>query len=217
MPHREDNAVCLNCQFNFKGNFCPQSAHEHRIDNDFHQLWLWITNTLSVFNFNFSHEDNRIAWPLGNSFGPEYKRTTLLISIDCNFSNDHYSIGNVETFKFTIRNLLNNAIKFSPIGSKIEIKIIENGNVGKVSIQDFGIGMDHKRIEKIISGEFQYSELGTNAEKGSGIGLALCNELLQKQGWKLNIESLIGIGTEIHLILPINNSKNLEKGKFQVN
>lgn len=192
-------------------------SHFVNIKENLDNILIWATanlkdpenNPQELFNIN---EHLHEAVSLFNS-----KIKQKDISIECNFSNDHYSIGNVETFKFTIRNLLNNAIKFSPIGSKIEIKIIENGNVGKVSIQDFGIGMDHKRIEKIISGEFQYSELGTNAEKGSGIGLALCNELLQKQGWKLNIESLIGIGTEIHLILPINNSKNLEKGKFLVN
>ncbi len=119
---------------------------------------------------------------------------------------DYFTMGNAETFNFAMRNLLNNAIKFSPTDSVIEIKISKNGNTGRVSLYDQGIGMDSNKIDRINSGEYHHSEVGTNQEKGSGIGLALCKELLKKQGWILRVDSLLGKGTEMQLILPLQKS-----------
>lgn len=119
---------------------------------------------------------------------------------------DYFNMGNAETFNFAMRNLLNNAIKFSHTDSVIEIKISKNGNTGRVSVYDQGIGMDSNKIDRINSGEYHHSEVGTNHEKGSGIGLALCKELLKKQGWILRVDSSLGKGTEMQLILPLQKS-----------
>ncbi len=113
-----------------------------------------------------------------------------LVSWDCAVLADQ------EMLKIIIRNLLANAIKFSPEQTSIKITA-EHLSEDKlqVSVEDQGVGMDQEEIKKLLQVQSHFSKLGTHNEKGSGLGLLLCKELVEKQGGKLKVSSKKGEGS----------------------
>jgi len=106
-----------------------------------------------------------------------------------------------------IRNLLMNAIKFSYEGSQIKVSLKDcemQESCYILSIQDQGVGMQEETIAKIMSNGVSSSTAGTKGEKGSGLGLLLCKEYIEKMGGRLFIESKINEGTTISFTIPKN-------------
>lgn len=98
-----------------------------------------------------------------------------------------------DRLNFIIRNLISNAIKYTPIDGKIQIHYKqESGN--KISITDSGIGMEQAKLDKLFSGRI-VSKLGTKGEKGSGIGLLLCKEFAHNLGATLEVISKVNEGS----------------------
>lgn len=102
-----------------------------------------------------------------------------------------------------LRNVISNAVKFTPTKGLIKIDIITQASQSIVSIRDSGVGIKHEQINEVLN--YPISKDGTNQEKGSGIGLTLCKELMEKQGGSLTISSEAGNGTEIILKFPFIN------------
>ena len=101
-----------------------------------------------------------------------------------------------------IRNLLNNAIKFSYSGGEIHIQSEIVENIVRLSIQDYGIGMNQKETDQINTGDLGPSKLGTIGEKGTGIGLMISRDFVQQNNGKMSIQSEFGKGTTITIALP---------------
>ena len=101
-----------------------------------------------------------------------------------------------------LRNLISNAIKFTPKGGSISIGI-EEAEHEKVNfyVQDTGVGISEEALEKISRQNF-YTTSGTACETGTGLGLLLCNELLAKNNSQLVIESVPGKGSRFSFLLP---------------
>ncbi len=102
-----------------------------------------------------------------------------------------------------LRNLITNAIKFTPKEGRITIsaKEVEN-NFVQISVSDTGIGIEPERIEKIFRIDSANSTEGTEGEKGSGLGLILSKEFVEKHGGKIWVESQVNAGTTFHFTLP---------------
>lgn len=101
-----------------------------------------------------------------------------------------------------LRNLISNAVKFSHAGTSVHIRSsLEDGAV-KVSITDKGIGLKPDDISKILGGTVGFTTYGTKGEKGTGLGLNLCNAFIQKQGGTFHIESTYGEGSTFSFTLP---------------
>ncbi|MBI1185260.1 hypothetical protein GC194_13395, partial [bacterium] len=101
------------------------------------------------------------------------------------------------------RNLLNNAIKFTPKNGKVSFGGHITGKLLHLTITDTGIGIDPKKLQKFYD-EFRiYSTKGTDNEDGTGMGLRICDDLIQKEGGEMKIESAPGKGTTVHIFLPI--------------
>ncbi len=96
-----------------------------------------------------------------------------------------------------IRNLLSNAIKFSHSHSSILIRMYKRNARVFITIQDFGIGIDEKRVKKLFSLENVASTPGTNREKGTGMGLILCNDFMRNNGGSITVKSELEKGTEM--------------------
>lgn len=101
-----------------------------------------------------------------------------------------------------IRNLLNNAIKFTAKGGKIAIEIHEEENQIVWSISDNGVGMDEAQIKKLTEENHLDSTFGTNNEKGSGLGLMICHDFIVKNNGDWKIQSKQGEGTTFTLHFP---------------
>ena len=102
-----------------------------------------------------------------------------------------------------IRNLLSNAIKFSYPEGKIEISANYAGNMVEIIVKDYGIGMTENLINNIMEGGEISSMPGTCDEKGTGLGLLICRELILKNHGNLLIKSAKNKGTEFIVKFPL--------------
>jgi signal transduction histidine kinase len=105
--------------------------------------------------------------------------------------------------KTVIRNLLSNALKFTLPGGSVEIGVTEKDGFACISIKDDGIGMDKKYMQNLFSIEKMESRPGTENETGSGLGLVLCKEFVEKNKGKLTVESKKGVGSIFSFTLPL--------------
>ncbi|HBS88033.1 MAG: hypothetical protein A2W91_10045 [Bacteroidetes bacterium GWF2_38_335] len=113
-----------------------------------------------------------------------------------------YILFDLEMFKTIIRNLVTNAIKFSNKGDNVLIEISSfDDDKFKISIKDTGTGISADDLIKIFQIETKFSNLGTNNERGSGLGLLLCKEFVEKNGAELQIESELGKGSSFNILV----------------
>lgn len=98
--------------------------------------------------------------------------------------------------EIVIRNLISNSLKFTNSGGIITISEITADNLVQVSVTDTGIGIKPESLKKLFSPEF-YSTPGTNNEKGTGLGLLLCREMIEQQGGQISASSTVGKGAII--------------------
>jgi signal transduction histidine kinase len=75
-------------------------------------------------------------------------------------------------------------------------------NFVRIKVKDTGVGMDEKQISNLFKLDQTHSTVGTSGERGTGLGLMLCKELVEKQGGKIWIESSINVGTTFYFTLP---------------
>jgi len=105
--------------------------------------------------------------------------------------------------EFIVRNLLSNAIKFSHRNSEVEIKAFIANNHITVEIIDYGVGLNDAKIKKLMEKNTTISRRGTEKEKGTGLGLLISKEFIEKNGGHLQIKSEPGKGSVFSLIIPI--------------
>ena len=102
-----------------------------------------------------------------------------------------------------LRNLINNAVKFTDKGGEIKISSeIEDDNI-VISVQDNGRGISKENIEKLFRIDQEHSTKGTENESGSGLGLILCKELIRQSGGSIFVESTLGKGSTFKFSLPL--------------
>jgi two-component system, sensor histidine kinase and response regulator len=104
-----------------------------------------------------------------------------------------------------VRNLVSNALKFSNAEGKIELSTeLADDNFVQVNVRDYGVGMNHEARSKMFKIEEKYSMPGTANEKGTGLGLILCKDLIEKHNGSISLESKTGEGTCFKFTLPID-------------
>ena len=101
-----------------------------------------------------------------------------------------------------LRNLISNAIKFTHPGGMITITAIEKPGDILVSISDTGVGIPKTMIDKLFRIDENYTTTGTNNEHGTGLGLILCKEFVEKHGGKIWVESEEGKGSRFYFTVP---------------
>ena len=105
----------------------------------------------------------------------------------------------LKRFEFIVRNIFNNAIKFSLSGKSVVIGQQENSKSMTISIRDEGLGMDATTIAALQDKGFQKSFEGTFHEKGTGIGLLLCHEFAKRINCGISLESTMGFGSTFYI------------------
>lgn len=107
-------------------------------------------------------------------------------------------ISDKNALRFILRNLISNAIKFTASG-EVSVASIETPDATTIVIKDSGIGISPKAMEKLYSPDGRYTTIGTNNEKGNGLGLMLTFDFMELLGGNMQIESEQGKGTTIYL------------------
>ncbi len=120
---------------------------------------------------------------------------------DINTGTPVYADPNMVTM--VIRNLMSNAIKFTQKGGEVKITSETKGNYEEITVSDTGTGIKPEDIEKLFRIDVHHSTLGTAKEVGTGLGLILCKEFIEKNGGNIKIESELGSGSRFKFTLPV--------------
>jgi PAS domain S-box-containing protein len=108
-----------------------------------------------------------------------------------------------EMLNTVFRNLLTNAIKFSNKGGNITVGAYLIENFVGIFVSDSGVGMDQKTIDNLFKLEVTHSTFGTDNETGTGLGLILCKEFIERNGGGISVESKIDKGSRFIFTLPL--------------
>ncbi|MFO7655488.1 MAG: two-component regulator propeller domain-containing protein [Bacteroidales bacterium] len=178
------------------------------------------TSTNKVYNLL----ENLLKWAASQinkiSFTPELINTHKLVTdnlklyheiarkkgVDIIFkeSGVEYVFADYEMVNTIMRNLITNAIKFSLEGGVVEVLTVKEKKHAKISVTDNGIGMEKKFLDHLFSTEYNESRPGTNDERGSGLGLILCKEFVEKNGGVISVLSEVGKGSTFSFTLPLD-------------
>lgn len=105
--------------------------------------------------------------------------------------------------KTVLRNLICNAIKFSNRGANVFINVKERDSALLFSVRDNGIGIADDRLKNFFSAKTTHTTVGTESEKGTGLGLTICKEFVERHGGKIWVESEQGKGSRFYFTIPI--------------
>jgi signal transduction histidine kinase len=111
------------------------------------------------------------------------------------FADEHHT-------RIIFRNLINNAIKFTPEYGTVTISLEQDKDFLTISVKDTGIGMNKETLTRLFRKDAHFSTKGTNGEKGTGLGLLLCQEMVEKNKGKIWVESTLGQGSNFLFTLP---------------
>ena len=199
---------------------------DNYIENPDRKRFNQITKTLQIQSGNaLDLIDNLILWGQGQqdniTYNPGiYNMTDVILKsfnlfreaatkkeITLNYSHrgDPRAICDIDITDIILRNLISNAIKFTRKGGTVSVVVTEplvkNGTLD-ISIRDNGVGIPSDKIKNLFNPENFFSTFGTENEKGTGLGLQLCHELIRINKGSIRVESEEGNGTTFIIMLP---------------
>lgn len=197
---------------------------EIRHSEEFGQI---IDGIFQTAKSGYSLLENLLEWARSQTGELEYKPGMCamdeIIALNTNLFKETAKVKNIEIcvlnpivfnvfadydmVNFIIRNLMNNAIKFSFHNSKIEISQEQKDDFYIFTIQDYGIGMSKETKERLFKIESTSPLMGTANEKGTGLGLIICKEFIEKNGGNIWVESELDKGSSFKFCLRENQGK----------
>ena len=133
-------------------------------------------------------------------YGPLAEKKQL--TLECTLMEPLLVNGDEEMIKTVVRNLINNAIKFSYPNGTITLSAQQQEGVVQFTVQDTGIGIKPEDIPGILSDK-PHTSLGTGQEKGTGLGLQICKDFITQHEGQIWVESHLDVGTAFHFTLPL--------------
>jgi signal transduction histidine kinase len=132
-------------------------------------------------------------------------------NITIDYSKVDHSIvyADIDMLKTVLRNLVSNAIKFTNSGGVIRITAVQTDSNVTISVSDNGIGIPSENLAKLFDISEVLTTKGTGSETGTGLGLLLCKEFVEKHGGKIWVESEIGKGSDFKFTLPMPTEKSI--------
>lgn len=144
--------------------------------------------------------------------------STKEIEIAFDIDDDVYVYADPDLLDGISRNLISNAVKFTPRGGKIHVTAAATGNdLVKISVSDTGIGMDNAMIGKLFSYEGQVNRRGTEGELSTGLGLIICKEFTEKLGGSIQVESKTGQGSTFSFTVPARKPDENNVHYYKIN
>ena len=129
------------------------------------------------------------------------------INIHSNIDKNMVAFADPDMLETIIRNLVSNAIKFTNPGGNIKINAYYDNQSIIIEIVDSGVGMMPEIANNLFKIDANVTSRGTNNEKGTGLGLIICKNFIEKHGGKISLKSEIGKGTIVSFNLPLNLEK----------
>lgn len=167
--------------------------------------------------------DNLLHWSQDQLSGQEPRKTRLVlddilleiyqlylpvaqqkgVQLELRASTRLISVGEPDQIRLMVRNLVNNAIKFTPSGQAVILEAEQLQDGIEIRVKDQGIGMTAAQLANLFDRETYQVRAGTEGEKGLGLGLELCQKYAQHNGGELWVESQLGLGSRFVLRLPM--------------
>ncbi len=191
-----------------KGDLNRLQALGKEIDRDAHQFYSLTDNLLNwasiqkdllplkpepVYLYEIAEENLQL-------FTSSIERKKL--NVDIEIPRDIVLKVDKNSLVAILRNLMDNAIKYTPEGGKITLSTVENEDGINIEIKDSGVGIEPEKLQLIMSEDYLQSSDGTDNEKGAGIGLNIVKNLTDKIEGKLSILSELGLGSSFIINLP---------------
>jgi PAS domain S-box-containing protein len=162
--------------------------------------WSRLKRGVMVFNPVRLNLNNEIETVVNNISETAIRKG---VNIESHISPGIFVVADSHMFDTIIRNLISNAIKFTPSGGKIELSAKKaEGSFFEIEVRDTGIGMSPELKRKLFLLNEKTGRPGTEGEPSSGLGLHLCKEFIEKHGGIINVESEIGKGTRFVFTIP---------------
>jgi signal transduction histidine kinase len=207
-----------------------KTVHQYNIPGD--ELKQFVPEIIKDLNYTTALMENLLTWVKtqmqAHSPQPQLieiselvkESTDLLrlqlqlkeITLETEIDEPYYIYADKEMISLVIRNILTNAIKFTPQHGKIQIGAGEKIGYLEIFVQDSGVGMSPAVLTKLFQNTF-FSTKGTADETGTGLGLILCKEFLAKNNGNLHVESEEGKGSRFSFTLPKRSSLYLQEGR----
>ncbi len=181
----------------------------HTLREAMRQLMRLLENLLQWSRLQLDREQCQpqpldLAAALENASGPSALHATLKdITLERRVAPETVVQADPHMLQTVLHNLLSNAIKFTPRSGYVTISATQEHHEIHVTVRDTGIGIEPERLSQLFDIAQLSSRPGTSGEPGSGLGLMLCKELMERQGGHLWVESWLHTGTEVHFTLPV--------------
>ena len=129
------------------------------------------------------------------------------LTLSANIDRSFYVTADENLIFQVFNNLVANSIKFTPKGGSIEItaKELPDKKSVEFTVKDTGVGIDQEDVDKLFVIDKKFTTLGTDGERGTGLGLTLVHEIIEKHLGKISVKSEIGKGSEFIFTLPISS------------
>jgi signal transduction histidine kinase len=134
----------------------------------------------------------------------EFERRNKMIVVENTVEAKQEVYGDLNMLKSVLRNLMTNAIKFTPPGGKVKIHAELSGRFVTISVSDTGVGIPERNQSLIFSLDIVTTP-GTGQERGTGLGLVLCKEFVERNGGRIWFETQEGKGTTFYFTIPKAN------------
>lgn len=130
-----------------------------------------------------------------------FKNITLLNEV----ATDAGVVADPDILHLVLRNLVGNALKFTPEHGTVTITSSLGSNAYRIEVTDNGVGIEKEKLDKLLKIQEYSSQRGTKNEKGAGLGLSICKEFIEAGGGKILAESKVGVGSRFIVELPFSS------------
>lgn len=169
-------------------NLLPElSVNVDYTSNLVDNLLFWAKSQMEGVNFN---NENLEVFPIVDKLESLFNKITTdkKILLKNNIDENLIVYADKNILNLVLRNLISNAVKYSNSGSKVEVNAVDGNEFVTFSVKDEGRGLTKEQIEKLFL-KINNSSPGTSGEKGTGLGLILCKDFIEKAGGKIWVES----------------------------
>ncbi len=169
-------------------------------------LLYWSKSQLNQIEYNPQKFNLHIAVEQTINILKQVAKQKDIKLIDTIDKNSCFVKADIEMVKIILRNLITNAIKFTPRGGNITLLNFEDQDNIIVGVKDNGVGIPHDKLVKIFDNDSFFTSYGTENEKGTGLGLQIVKEFVSKNKGRLWVESKTGHGSTFYFTLKKANS-----------
>ena len=124
------------------------------------------------------------------------------IALKCFLKSDEIVFADPHMLSTVLRNLISNAIKFTNPMGQVDVYLEKEASCHVIAVADNGVGIDPSDQRKLWDISESFTRVGTASEKGSGLGLIICKEFIEKHGGQIWVESALGEGSDFKFSLP---------------